>query len=457
MTTTNLSSNAPSGLTTFLIIWAGQLVSIVGSGLTGFALGVYVYQETGSVTQLGLVLLANTLPSLILAPIAGVLVDRWDRRLVMILSDTGAGLATLGIFLLLLSGNLQIWHIYLAGALSSIFGIFQQPAFMASTTLLVPKQHYGRAAGLTQLGHAVGQILSPALAGFLILTIEIQGVILIDFITYLIAVTSLIVIRIPKPPAKTSPQTEESSILQDAIYGLSYIRARSGLLGMLLLFAFVNLTLGLYSALYTPLILSFSTADVLGTILSVSGVGMLIGSLVMSVWGGSKKKIHGLLGSIFLAGIALSFSGVRTNPWIIGVSSFFFLFFVPIANSSSQAIWQVKVAADVQGRVFATRRMLASIASPLAYILAGPLADGVFEPLLGQGGALARSIGKVIGVGPGRGIGLMFILIGILISLSTVVGYFYPRLRNVETELPDIELEESEPEQNQIVPVEEKE
>jgi hypothetical protein len=177
----------------------------------------------------------------------------------------------------------------------------------------------------------------------------------------------------------------------------------------------------------------------------------------MSVWGGSKKKIHGLLGSIFLAGIALSFSGVRTNPWIIGVSSFFFLFFVPIANSSSQAIWQVKVAADVQGRVFATRRMLASIASPLAYILAGPLADGVFEPLLVEGGALTGSIGKVIGVGPGRGIGLMFILIGILISLATVVGYSYPRLRNVETELPDIELEERQPEQNQIVPVEEKE
>lgn len=457
MTTTNPSSNAPSGLTTFLIIWAGQLVSIVGSGLTGFALGVYVYQETGSVTQLGLVLLANTLPSLLLAPIAGVLVDRWDRRRVMILSDTGAGLVTLGIFILLLSGNLHIWHIYLAGALSSIFGIFQQPAFMASTTLLVPKQHYGRAAGLTQLGHAVGQILSPALAGFLILSVEIQGVILIDFITYLIAVASLIVIRIPQPPSQESLEGEQGSILRDAIYGLSYLRARSGLLGMLLLFAFVNFTLGLYSALYTPLILSFSTADVLGTILSVSGIGMLIGSLVMSIWGGTKRKIHSLLGSIFFAGIVLSFTGIRMNTWIIGTSAFLFMFFVPIANSSSQAIWQVKVAADVQGRVFATRRMLASIASPLAYILAGPLADGVFEPLLNEGGALAGSVGKVIGVGPGRGIGLMFIIIGILISLATIVGYSYPRLRNVEAELPDIELEESEPEQNQIVPVEEKE
>jgi MFS family permease len=457
MTTDSASSEKPSGMATFLVIWAGQLVSIVGSGLTGFALGVYVYQETGSVTQLGLVLLANTLPSLLLAPIAGVLVDRWDRRRVMILSDTGAGLATLGIFLLLLTGSLQIWHIYLAGALSSVFGIFQGPAFMASTTLLVPKQHYGRAAGLTQLGYAIGHILSPALAGFLILTIEIQGVILIDFITYLFAITTLILIRIPQPPSHAPPESEESSIFRDAIYGLSYLRARSGLLGMLLLFAFVNFTLGLYSALYTPLILSFSTADVLGTILSVSGIGMLIGSLVMSVWGGSKVKIHSLLVSIFLAGIVLSFTGVGINPWIIGASAFLFMFFVPIANSSSQAIWQVKVAADIQGRVFATRRMLASAASPLAYILAGPLADRVFEPLLNEGGVLAGSVGRVIGVGPGRGIGLMFILIGILISLATIVGYTYPRLRNVEAELPDIELDESDPQQNQIVPVEENE
>lgn len=430
-------------MSTFLIIWAGQLVSIIGSGLTGFALGVFVYQETGSVTQLSLVLLANTLPSLLLAPIAGVLVDRWDRRRVMILSDTGAGLTTLGIFLLLLSGNMEIWHIYLAGALSSIFGIFQGPAFMASTTLLVPKQHYGRAAGLTQLGHAIGQILSPALAGFLILTIEIQGVILIDFITYLFALATLAIIRIPKPPSPQFSEVEESSIIKDALYGITYLRARSGLLGMLLLFAFVNFTLGLYSALYTPLILSFSTADVLGTILSVSGIGMLFGSLVMSAWGGSKKKIVSLLGSIFLAGVVLSFTGVGTNPWIIGASAFFFMFFVPIANSSSQAIWQVKVAADVQGRVFATRRMIASIASPLAYILAGPLADNIFEPLMQEGGTLAGSVGKFIGIGPGRGIGLMFIIIGILIALATIIGYTYPRLRNVEAELPDIELTES--------------
>ena len=450
------SSMIPAGMTTFLVIWAGQLVSIVGSGLTGFALGVYVYQETGSVTQLSLILLANNLPSLLLAPIAGVLVDRWDRRWVMILSDTGAGVATLGIFLLLLSGNLHIWHIYLAGALNSVFSIFQGPAFMASTTLLVPQQHYGRTAGLTQLGYAIGQILSPALAGFLILTIEIQGVILIDFITYLFAISTLIIIRIPPPPADPSSEIGEKSIFRDAIFGLSYLRARSGLLSLLLLFAFVNFTLGLFSALFTPLILSFSTADVLGTILSVSGIGMLIGSVVMSTWGGSKKKIHGLLGSIFLAGMVLIFSGVRANPWIIGGSVFLFMFFVPIANSSSQAIWQVKVAPDVQGRVFATRRMMASIATPLAYILAGPLADSVFEPLLLEGGTLAETVGKLIGVGPGRGIGMIFILIGLLISLATALGYSYARLRNVEAELPDIELDETELEQTQIVSLEEK-
>lgn len=431
-------------MTTFLIIWAGQLVSIVGSGLTGFALGVYVYQRTGSVTQLGLVLLANSLPSLLFAPFAGVLVDRWDRRLVMILSDSGAGLTTLAIWLLLLTGKLEIWHIYISGGLGSIFGTLQQPAFMASTTLLVPKEQFGRAAGLTQLGHAVGQILSPALAGFFILTIEIQGVILIDFVTYLFAIATLILIRIPMPVSTKPAAAERSTILRDAIYGFSYLRMRTGLLGMLLIFTFVNFTLGIFSALYTPLILSFASADILGTILSVGGVGMLIGSLVMSAWGGSKQKINSLLGSLFFGGIVLSFTGLRAEPWLIGASAFIFMFFVPIANGSSQAIWQVKVAPDVQGRVFATRRMVASFATPMAFLLAGPLADNVFEPLMSPGGALVSTFGGLIGTGPGRGIGLIFILLGILIACATIIGYIHPRIRNVEVELPDIDLDGNE-------------
>ncbi len=427
----------PRGMGTFFVIWGGQLVSIIGSGLTSFALGVYVYQITGSATSLGLVLLANSLPRLLFAPVAGALVDRWDRRWMMILSDTGAGLSTLVIWLLLATGKLQVWHIYLTAAASSFFGIFQEPAYRAATTLLVPKEHYGRAAGLVQLGSAIGQIISPILAGFLVVAIQIQGVILIDFATYIFAALTLAFIRIPRPEITAEGEAGRGSLLREAGYGWTYLKERSGLLGLLILFAFVNFSLGFFSALFTPLILSFSTADVLGSILSVSGIGMVIGSIVMSAWGGAKRKVNSLMGAIFLAGLAFSLVGVRAYPWLIGVAIFSFFMLVPIASGSSQAIWQVKVAPDVQGRVFATRSMIATMATPLAYILAGPLADKVFEPLMAADGALAKSVGAIIGVGPGRGIGLIFIIMGLLVTLATVVGYSHPRIRLVEDELPD--------------------
>jgi DHA3 family macrolide efflux protein-like MFS transporter len=163
----------------------------------------------------------------------------------------------------------------------------------------------------------------------------------------------------------------------------------------------------------------------------------------MSAWGGSKRKINSLMGSMFLGGLTLSLVGVRANPWLIGASSFSFFIILPIANGSSQAIWQVKVAPDVQGRVFATRSMIATVATPLAYILAGPLADHIFEPLMAANGALAKSVGTIIGVGSGRGIGLIFIVMGLFIALSTVIGYLNPRIRLVEDELPDVIADEA--------------
>jgi MFS family permease len=422
---------------TFFTIWFGQLVSMVGSGLTGFALGVYVYQTTGSVTQLSLALLAATLPSILVSPLAGALVDRWDRRWVMVFSDTGAGLSTLAIWLLLGTGQLEVWHIYLANAANSFFGAFQRPAYMAAITQLVPKKHYGRASGLVQLGGAISHIIAPVMAGFLIAAIEIEGVILIDFVTYAFAILTLILVRIPRPELTEEGEAGRGSLLREAAYGWSYLRQRPGLLGLLLLFASVNFALGFYSALFTPLILSFSTTEVLGTIVSAGGIGMLAGSLVMSAWGGAKRKIDSLLGSIFVLGLGLSIVGLRSDALLIGAASFVFFALLPIANGSSQAIWQSKVAPDVQGRVFAIRGMIASAMTPLAYILAGPLADSVFEPLMAVDGALAVTIGQFTGAGAGRGIGVLLVLMGWFISAATVVGFLNPRIRLVEDELPD--------------------
>jgi DHA3 family macrolide efflux protein-like MFS transporter len=426
------------GMRVFFIIWSGQLVSTIGSGLTSFVLGVWVYQETGSVTLFALNMLAFALPSLLVSPIAGVVVDRWDRRWVMIFSDTGAGLATLSIAVLYLTGNLQVWTIILATAVNSAFTTFQWPAYSAVTTLLVPKAQLGRAGGMVQIGEAISQLLAPAMAGVLYVTIGLGGVIAIDFATYLFAVLTLMVVRVPSPEPTAAGEESRGTIWQEAVYGWTYITVRAGLFGLLLIFAATNFITGMIMPLITPMILDMTSPEVLGYLFSIIGVGMLVGTLVMSAWGGPKRRIHGVLAFLMLSGVFISLFGVSPSIPLLAVSGFVVMFTMPIINGSSQAIWQSKVAPDVQGRVFAVRRMIAMSMTPLAYVIAGPLADRVFVPLLLEGGALASTVGRVIGVGPGRGTGFMFIVIGAISVVVSAGGYLNSHVRNVEDELPDV-------------------
>ncbi|MGB7094414.1 MAG: MFS transporter [Anaerolineales bacterium] len=434
---------------TFFVIWSGQLVSTIGSGLTGFALGVWIYQETGSVTLFAMNMLAFAIPNLLVSPFAGAMVDRYDRRWVMILSDTGAGLATLSIAILYMTGNLQVWNIILATAFNSAFSTFQWPAYSAVTTLLVPKEQLGRAGGMVQIGEAMSQLLAPAAAGALFVTVGLGGVIVIDFVTYFFAVLTLLVVRVPSPERSEAGKEGQGSIWKEALYGWTYISARAGLLGLLLVFAAFNFVSGLMMPLIMPMILDMTSAAILGYLVSIVGVGMLAGTLVMSAWGGPKRRIHGVLGFLMLSGFFTSMLGISPLIPVMAVAGFFLMFTMPIINGSSQAIWQSKVDPDVQGRVFSVRRMIAWSMTPLAYIVAGPLADRVFKPLLMEGGALADSIGLLIGVGPGRGTGLMFMVVGALSIVVAALGYLNPHVRNVEDELPDVitpEDSEDEPE-----------
>ena len=434
---------------TFFVIWSGQLVSTIGSGLTGFALGVWIYQETGSVTLFAMNMLAFAIPNLLVSPFAGAMVDRYDRRWVMILSDTGAGLATLSIAILYMTGNLQVWNIILATAFNSAFSTFQWPAYSAVTTLLVPKDQLGRAGGMVQIGEAMSQLLAPAAAGALFVTVGLGGVIVIDFVTYFFAVLTLLVVRVPSPERSEAGKEGQGSIWKEALYGWTYISARAGLLGLLLVFAAFNFVSGLMMPLIMPMILDMTSVAMLGYLVSIVGVGMLAGTLVMSAWGGPKRRIHGVLGFLMLSGFFTSMLGISPLIPVMAVAGFFLMFTMPIINGSSQAIWQSKVDPDVQGRVFSVRRMIAWSMTPLAYIVAGPLADRVFKPLLMEGGALADSIGLLIGVGPGRGTGLMFMVVGALSIVVAALGYLNPHVRNVEDELPDVitpEDSEDEPE-----------
>jgi MFS family permease len=429
------------GMKTFLTIWLGQLVSLIGSGLTAFGIGVWLYQETGSVTLFALNSLFFILPQMLFSPFAGALVDRWDRRRAMILSDAGAGMSTLFLATLLWSGRLEVWHVYLATTTNALFGAFQWPAYSASTTLLVPKKHLGRAGGMVQMGEAVSQLISPALAGMLLVSIGLKGIMLIDFGTFAFAVLTLLIVHIPRPATSAESAAAKGSLWSEAAFGWKYIRSRPGLFGLLIFFSIGNFLGGMLSPLLIPMILDLSSPDVMGYVASIVGVGMLAGTLVMSAWGGPQRRVMGILGFEAIAGVLIVVMGIQASIPLIAAMMFGVMFCMPIVNGCSQALWQSKVKPDLQGRVFAVRRMIAMAASPLAYVVVGPLADGVFEPLMAADGPLTASVGRVIGSGPGRGYGLMFMVMGGLLLVTAAVAYLYPRIRFVEDELPDVVAE----------------
>ena len=437
---TTTANQAPRGMRTFLIIWAGQLISMIGSGLTSFALGVWIYDQTGEATPFALTILFGSLPGVLLAPLAGAIADRWNRRLIMIVTDTGAALLTLFIaFVLFFSdGGLQIWHIYGVAVLGATLGVFQWAAYQPSVTMLVPREHFGRASGLIQTGNALRGIIAPLLAGTLYVTIGLQGIVAIDFLSFFVAIGALLVVRIPQPESNLGKDGEKRSMLKDAVFGWTYLVDRRPLLVMLLYYAVVNFLLGLSSVLITPLVLSFNPASVLGIVQMVSSAGMLVGSLLMSAWGGPARKMNGVYGFIALFSLGYLIIGLWESAIAIAAGMFVLLFSVPLAAGSSQVIWMSKVEPELQGRVFAIRSMIATAITPLAYLISGPLADSVFGPLMSEGGALAATVGSLIGAGPERGIGLMFLLSGIVMLLVTAAAYAYPRLRLVEDELPDV-------------------
>jgi MFS family permease len=288
----NNNHHTPKNMHTFWIIWGGQFISMLGSGLTSFGLGVWIYDRTGQATPFALTALFSTLPALILMPIGGAIADRYNRRILMILSDTGSAIITALVALILFTGDLQVWHIYVLAFFASVFGAFQEPAYSASITMLVPKTDLARASGIMQMGQAGSAILTPVLAGGLYALIGLRGIIIIDAATYFFAIGALFIVRIPQPKrvsAQPGTVKEKQSILTDAAYGWKYLRALPGLFGLLVYFASVNFFLNFSSVLSGPLVLSYGSATDLGIVEMVSGAAMLTGSLIMSAWGGAKK------------------------------------------------------------------------------------------------------------------------------------------------------------------------
>lgn len=431
----------------FLLIWVGQFISVIGTSLTSFALGFWVLTETGSVTQFSMIILSIVLPTVIISPFAGVIIDRFSRKKLMMMSNCVAALSTGIILVLVLTNTLEIWHIYVTSALASAFNTFLMPSYQSVISLLVPKQQLGRANGMIQVGESASIIIAPTVAGFLLHLYGLHAVIVIDLLAFTIAITTLIFAKIPELEIKQTTKLNIKQFFNEAKEGLNYIMSRTAFKWLLILSAILNLLLGFVNVLVQPLIIALSSEQILGIVLSISGFGMLLGGIIISIWGGPKKRINGMFLGCGIAGILITLAGTTTSIVFITACFCLFLFFMPMVNSCSQAIWQSKVEASIQGRVFSIRRMLGVSLYPLAIIMAGPLVDKVFNPLMAENGVLSNSIGQLIGVGDGRGIGLMFTIIGLLFVTITTAIYLHPKVRNMEIDIPDAiedEIQEKE-------------
>jgi MFS family permease len=430
----------PTGLPAFLLVWMGQVISLLGSAMTWFALMLWAWQTTGAATAFALVSVCAYLPTLLFSPLAGALVDRWNRKLVMMLGDLATATATLVVLLLYITGQLQVWHLCVVGVFAGSFTAFQFPAYAATATVMLPPKHLARAQGLMGLAQAASGVFAPLLAAGLWSLIGVAGIMTIDLFTFVIALSALLWVNIPQPAQAPRGPQNQNSLWQDSAYGLRYIFERRGLLALQVIYSWGNFCEGFGLALIAPMILARTANNevLLGSVQSIGAVGGITGGLLLSLWGGPKRRVHAVLIGWALSNmLGLALMGLGSGLWSWAVASFCLAFLTPFVEGCNQAFWQTRVPVEVQGRVFGTKLMLSQFPIPVAMLIAGPLVDHVFEPAMRPGSRLAAVLGGWVGTGAGAGMSLLLILVGLLGTLVALSGYAFQTVRRVEEALPD--------------------
>jgi MFS family permease len=423
---------------TFYTLIITQVFSIMGSRISALAIGIWVYAETGNATPLTLVAFFTALPMVLASSLSGVLADRWDRRYVMAIADAGQALGTLLLLFSFASDSFELWHLYGVAAFQAIFGVFQGPAFQASTTMLVPDEQRNRANTIMQLAQPAAGIFAPAIAGFVYALVNVEGAIIIDLLTFLVAVAVVLNVHIPAAAETDEGRASRGTVWKEAWSGVQYLMQRRTLLWVTVYIAFVNLLMAGSMSLGTPYILARTDNNetALGIILSLFNLGGLAGGILFSIWGGrGVKRMNLAVGGVIWMGVALMAIGVSRTGLALAVSMPLLLLCAPMINSSFMSMMQAKTPPDMQGRVFAVLGQISMVLTPLAYLISGPLADKVFEPAVG--GSNWEPFAPLVGTGPGAGIGLIMVIGGLGVTLMSVFMISRASIRNMEENLPD--------------------
>lgn len=394
----------------FMLIWLGELISGIGSGMTAFALSVYIYQTTGSVSLVSAIAVASFLPTILLSPLGGVLADRYDRRLLMIVGDLFSGLGLLYVLWNVHVGMTSMLPIIAGVTFNAVFVALLEPSFKATVTDLLTEDEYAKASGMVQIAGNARYLISPALAGVLLAVSDIRLILLLDICTFFITITTVALVR--KSIGKPMPK-EKQSALAEIKEGFAVLQQSKGILSLVMLMALVCFFVGFLQTLVSPMVLVVSDAKTVGILESVCAAGMLVGSVIIGIFGIGKSYVKALSLAGMAASLFMAVSGVSVNLFVTGAGIFLFFLVLPFLNTSADVLVRSNVAGEVQGRVWGIISLLSQAGTAVAYALSGVLADHIFEPLLAKQGFLAGSVGKLIGTGQGRGIGFMLVLSGI--------------------------------------------
>lgn len=365
----------------FLLIWSGQIISLLGSSLVGFALVWYLTEQTGSAIVLSLATAVAILPQIVLGPFAGALVDRWNRRVVMMTADSVSALATLVIALLYAFDAIQIWHIYVLMFIRSVAGAFHWPAMQATTPLMVPEKHLARVSGLNQSLFGLAGIIAPPVGALLLQVLPMEGIVAIEVVTAMFAVAPLFFVAVPNPVRVVNPDGagQPASVLADVRAGLQLVVRWPGLMFVFGVAMFLNLmTVPAFSLIPIMITKTFSGgAAELGWTQAAWGAGMLVGGVLMGVWGGFKRRMVTAMIGLILGGVGMLIVGFAPATMLVWVMVGLLVggTMNTIINASAFAALQATAPADMQGRIFTLLMSGSSLIAPLGLAIAGPLAE----------------------------------------------------------------------------------
>ncbi|HLA41831.1 MAG TPA: MFS transporter, partial [Aggregatilineales bacterium] len=400
-------------LYTFYILVVTQIFSLIGSRMTGIAVGIQIFRDTGNTSPLLIAAFFMEIPGMLSGSFTGLIADRFDRRLVIMVGDAGQAVGTLVLLLSYASGSFELWHLYAVMLVQGIFGTIQSPASDASITMLVPENHRDRANGINLMGFPLAGVIAPILTGVFYEVAGITGVMVFDLLTFAVAITVVFLIRIPRPEKSQASMNIESEggFRRELLGGWHYLIQRRALLLMILYLSFIYFLINGPLEIAIPYFITITgSEETLGLLLAAMNLGALSGALAIAVSGNVRNRMRVIMVGFLILGVLFGIYGIVRSPILLGVTIFCILFPLPVTGALFSSIMQKKTPPDMQGRVFAISGQLFMLMTPFSFLLTGYLVDSWLEPAVGKTGW--NRLTPLVGNDPGAGMGALMIAVG---------------------------------------------